>query len=139
MLLPGPMTRFGCIMLAASMLVGAAVPPVAAVDLTHRDTTSIVAAARAIVDAYSELGWFSGSVLLAEHGEPILTMSVGMANREAQTPNRHSGRRRPCSQSSRATIPRTTMAWKDRDDRPQLEGQPGPRILQPRAGLITEV
>jgi len=74
-------------MLAASMLVGAAVPPVAAVDLTDRDTTSIVAAARAIVDAYSELGWFSGSVLLAEHGEPILTMSVGMANREAQTPN----------------------------------------------------
>ena len=51
------------------------------------DVEPVVAEARAIVDAYKEFGWFSGSVLLAKAGRPIYQTSVGLANRENQTPN----------------------------------------------------
>jgi CubicO group peptidase (beta-lactamase class C family) len=52
-----------------------------------RNGKSIAAEARAIVDSYHELGWFSGSVLLAKRGEPIYQASVGLADRESATPN----------------------------------------------------
>ena len=54
-----------------------------------QDYRPIVAAARAIVDSYHELGWFSGSVLLAKAGQPLYQVSVGLANREAASPNNH--------------------------------------------------
>lgn len=52
-----------------------------------QDSRPIVAEVRAIVDSYHELGWFSGSVLLAKAGQPLYQVSVGLANREAATPN----------------------------------------------------
>jgi CubicO group peptidase (beta-lactamase class C family) len=57
------------------------------VDPVH-DSQRIVAEAHEIVRSYHELGWFSGSVLLAKEGNPIYTVSVGLADREAAVPNR---------------------------------------------------
>ena len=57
-----------------------------------QDDQPIVAAAIAIVDSYHELGWFSGSVLLAKAGQPLYQASVGLANREAASPNTHDTR-----------------------------------------------
>ena len=54
-----------------------------------QDYRPIVAEARAIVDSYHELGWFSGSVLLAKAGQPLYQVSVGLANREDALPNNH--------------------------------------------------
>ena len=54
-----------------------------------QDDQPIVAAASKIVDSYHELGWFSGSVLLAKVGQPLYQVSVGLANREAASPNSH--------------------------------------------------
>jgi CubicO group peptidase (beta-lactamase class C family) len=34
------------------------------------------------------MGWFSGTVLLAREGRPILKASFGLSDREAGTPNR---------------------------------------------------
>ena len=48
---------------------------------------SIIAEAQTIIDSYSELGWFSGSVLLAHDSQPIYLAADGMANRETATPN----------------------------------------------------
>lgn len=48
---------------------------------------AVIAAARRIVDSYVEMGWFSGTVLLAREGQPILQTSFGLANRAAGTPN----------------------------------------------------
>ncbi len=50
---------------------------------------TIVAAADTIVDSYHELGWFSGSVLLARAGQPIYQVSVGLADRDTASPNNH--------------------------------------------------
>jgi CubicO group peptidase (beta-lactamase class C family) len=47
----------------------------------------LVAEARAIVESYTELGWFSGSVLLAKAGRPIYQSSVGLANQETKATN----------------------------------------------------
>jgi CubicO group peptidase (beta-lactamase class C family) len=57
------------------------------VDPVH-DSQRIVAEVHEIVRSYHELGWFSGSVLLAKEGQPIYTISVGFADREAAVPNR---------------------------------------------------
>ena len=54
-----------------------------------QDYRPIVAEVRTIVDSYHELGWFSGSVLLAKAGQPLYQESVGLANREAASPNNH--------------------------------------------------
>ena len=42
-----------------------------------QDDQPVVAAASAIVDSYHELGWFSGSVLLAKAGQPLYQRAVG--------------------------------------------------------------
>lgn len=75
------------IVLAAVLVLGWAVVASGAADPAPRDAAAIAAEARAIIDAYAELGWFSGSALVAQHGEPILEASIGLANREAGTPN----------------------------------------------------
>lgn len=73
---------------AAGVLATGLMSPVAAGAVEpDRDDRAIVAEARAIVDAYEALGWFSGSVLLAKHGAPIYEAAVGLANREAAVPN----------------------------------------------------
>jgi len=68
-------------------VLAGALPSAWAAAPMPRDDAAIVATSRAIIDAYAELGWFSGSVLVAHGGEPILELSVGMADREAGTPN----------------------------------------------------
>lgn len=52
-----------------------------------QDRASIVTEAHTIIDSYSELGWFSGSALLAKDGQPIYQASNGIANRKTATPN----------------------------------------------------
>ena len=52
-----------------------------------QDNRLVVAEVREIVDSYHELGWFSGSVLLAKAGQPLYQASVGLANREVASPN----------------------------------------------------
>lgn len=52
-----------------------------------QEQATLVAEASAIVESYYELGWFSGSVLLAKGGQPIYEASFGMADRETPTPN----------------------------------------------------
>ena len=86
------MSRVACMALACSMLFGHSVSLASAAAPTPPDSAAIVAESRAIVEAYSELGWLSGSVLLAADGEPILEMSVGLANRETRQPNRRNTR-----------------------------------------------
>ena len=49
--------------------------------------TPLVSEAKKIASAYSDLGWFNGTILLAKNGEPIFEASYGLANRESQTPN----------------------------------------------------
>ncbi len=57
-------------------------------ETATQDQAAIIAEARVIAEAYSELGWFTGSVLLARDGHPIYQASFGMADRKAATPNR---------------------------------------------------
>lgn len=70
----------------AFSLILASPVAVAAEPAVH-DSGAIVAEARAIVDSYRELGWFSGSVLLAEAGQPIYQAAVGLADRKSGEPN----------------------------------------------------
>jgi len=70
-----------CMIFGLIMLVPGEARPAA------QDQASVVAEARTIVDFYYELGWFSGSVLLAKDGQPVYQASFGMANRGAATPN----------------------------------------------------
>jgi CubicO group peptidase (beta-lactamase class C family) len=48
---------------------------------------AVVAAARSIAESYAEMGWFSGTLLLARGGRPILQTSFGLSDREDGTPN----------------------------------------------------
>jgi len=73
---------------AVAVIHGPAFPGAAGPVERARDDTAIVAEARAIVRSYQELGWFSGSVLLAKAGKPIYTASAGFADRESALPNR---------------------------------------------------
>jgi CubicO group peptidase (beta-lactamase class C family) len=81
------MSRYARILLAVGAMSWGAVTAAGAAEPVPRDQASIVAEARAIIEAYSELGWFSGSALVAHDGAPVLEVSVGMANRETRTPN----------------------------------------------------
>lgn len=74
--------------MAVAMIPGLLFPDAAGAAESTQDSKSIVAEARAIVGTYHELGWFSGSVLLARAGKPIFQASVGLADRESAMPNR---------------------------------------------------
>ena len=39
------------------------------------------------MDAYHELGWFDGTVVVAKTGQPIYRNAVGLADRETASPN----------------------------------------------------
>ena len=69
------------------MIAGQVMPVPADAGPMAQSRASIVAEAQTIVDSYSELGWFSGSVLLAKDGQPIYQAAKGMANRDTATPN----------------------------------------------------
>ena len=43
--------------------------------------------ANELADAYAELNWFSGVILMAEEGKPFYQKAFGMADREKQIPN----------------------------------------------------
>jgi CubicO group peptidase (beta-lactamase class C family) len=49
---------------------------------TAAPPTNFVEQAKAIVDGYSQKDQFSGTVLVARDGEPILSQGFGLANRE---------------------------------------------------------
>lgn len=74
--------------LAATMVLCGSLPDAGAAEPAKHDEAAIVAESRAIVDAYTRLGWFSGSVLVAADGEPILELAVGLADRQLGRPNR---------------------------------------------------
>ena len=50
---------------------------------------SLISETKKIVSAYSDLGWFNGTILLAKNGKPIFEASYGLADRESSTPNQH--------------------------------------------------
>jgi CubicO group peptidase (beta-lactamase class C family) len=81
------MNKFAHFASAILMVLGLELPVAAQAGPVAEDFEPIVAEARAIVDFYSEFGWFSGSVLLAKAGRPIYQASVGLANRETKAPN----------------------------------------------------
>ncbi|RZW14039.1 MAG: hypothetical protein EX260_11000, partial [Desulfobulbaceae bacterium] len=81
------MTKTACVALATSILLGLMMPVPGETKPAGQDQAAVVAEAREIVNAYYQVGWFSGSVLLAKDGQPIYRVSLGMANREAATPN----------------------------------------------------
>lgn len=75
------------ITLAISTVFGSIIPVPSEAGRTPQDRASIVAEAQMIVESYAELGWFSGSVLLAEDGQVIYQSNEGMTNREVAAPN----------------------------------------------------
>ena len=83
------MKKAAYIALVISMIAGQVMPVPADAGPMAQSRASIVAEAQTIVDSYSELGWFSGSVLLAKDGQPIYQAAKGMANRDTATPNHH--------------------------------------------------
>jgi len=47
----------------------------------------LVSVAKRITTAYSDLGWFNGTILVAKNGKPIFEASYGLADREDSIPN----------------------------------------------------
>ena len=86
------MTRTKYFALAILMIFGLMMPVAGQTKPAAPDLATLVAEARKIINSYYELGWFSGSVLLAKDGRPIYQVSLGMAKREAATPNRQDTR-----------------------------------------------
>lgn len=81
------MNRFPFFAMVVAIILGLVFPVTAGAKDPVQDVKSIVAEARVIVDSYHDLGWFSGSVLLARAGRPVYQASVGLADREAAVPN----------------------------------------------------
>ena len=73
--------------LAALLFSGLAPVSAGQSKAAPRNQNAVVAAARAIAEAYYQPGWFSGSVLLARDGLPIYQASFGMSDRKAAAPN----------------------------------------------------
>lgn len=82
------MIRTALLSIAVTVIPGLVFSDAAGAADAVRDSKSIVAEARVIIDSYRALGWFSGSVLLAKAGIPIYAASVGFADRESALPNR---------------------------------------------------
>ena len=83
------MNRNPHITTTVAIIVGVISSLATVANAVAQDDQPIVAAASTIVDSYHELGWFSGSVLLAKAGQPLYQVSVGLANRDAASPNNH--------------------------------------------------
>jgi CubicO group peptidase (beta-lactamase class C family) len=64
-----------------------AIPRPADFALPHLSQSELIAATKAMLDKASAAGDFSGAVLIASHGKPVLEQAYGLANREAETPN----------------------------------------------------
>jgi CubicO group peptidase (beta-lactamase class C family) len=77
---------------AIAFSFGLTLPVTVEAESSANDSEAIAAEARTIVDSYRDLGWFSGSALLAKSGQPIYQASVGLANRESAKPNNHGTR-----------------------------------------------
>jgi CubicO group peptidase (beta-lactamase class C family) len=86
------MNKIQHIATAIALSLGLISPVTAEAGPSPEDSDPIATEARTIIDAYRELGWFSGSVLIAKSGQPIYQASVGLANRELAKPNRHDTR-----------------------------------------------
>ncbi|NVE94753.1 serine hydrolase domain-containing protein [Altererythrobacter lutimaris] len=61
--------------------------PLSEATAATKDDEAIIAATGTIVDAYHELGWFEGTVVVAKAGQPIYRTAVGLADRETASPN----------------------------------------------------
>ena len=67
---------------AIAFSLGLMSPVTVQASSSAKDPEAIEAEARKIINSYRDLGWFSGSVMLAKSGQPIYQASVGLANRE---------------------------------------------------------
>jgi CubicO group peptidase (beta-lactamase class C family) len=77
---------------AIAFSLGLMSPVTVQASSSPKDPEAIAAEARTIINSYRDLGWFSGSVMLAKSGQPIYQASVGLANRELAKPNSHDTR-----------------------------------------------
>lgn len=80
------MTRLLRAMMKAAAVFGVLSLPTTSAATARGDDT-IVAATNTIVDAYHELGWFEGTVIVAKAGQPIYRAAYGLADRETEAPN----------------------------------------------------
>ena len=74
-------------MTKVAAIVGFVVAPLTEATAATQDDEAIIAATGTIVDAYHELGWFEGTVVVAKAGQPIYRTAVGLADRETASPN----------------------------------------------------
>jgi len=65
----------------------AAVPRPAAFPVPHLSVGDLIAAVRKRLDLEAAAGRFSGTVLIARNGTPVLAEAYGLSDREHQTPN----------------------------------------------------